>query len=222
MQIQIHSDVTLDAAPEDETIDIVTVFHDLVTEKEATVTHRCLRALQLDPMRPVGLNLIRVSNRRVNRGFAPACNLGASYGTAPVIGFFNPDVKVDAPFATRVIQTFDEDPNLVIAGNRFGKPARELKSWGLTEWVCGAAMFVRRSWWEITGGFDPKFEWAWEETDLIFRAQSEGRGVRDLRLPIRHASPLPGVDPPNVASYKEQRFEAGRQRYRSKNGVDTA
>lgn len=42
------------------------------------------------------------------------------------------------------------------------------------EWLCGAALLIRRTMLEELGGFDPRFFLYFEETDLCFRAQRAG------------------------------------------------
>lgn len=201
------SDVKIDRASGDVPVplDVVTVHHDARNTVETRSLHARLRA-----MHPDGLNLIAVSNQVVNRGFASACNLGAAYGSSPIVGFLSPDVTVHGPFVADVVRCFDSDPSVVIAGNRWGKPARELRHWGLDEWVCGAAMFVRRSWWASVGGFDTAYVWSWEETDLCRQAQESGHRIVDLNLPIEH--PVVGEN----TDYKATNFALGRSVYRQK------
>lgn len=189
--------------------DLVTVFHNDRNHKEHLALERALREFETD------YRFIPVDNRVENRGFARGCNVGAAIGDAPVIGFLNPDVGIQGPFLERVHDVLGRD-NVVVTGCRFGKPQTEIRSWGCRDWVCGAALFVRRSWWESVGGFDEQFVWGWEETDLVRRAESAGLHVRSIELPIRHASPA--HDTPEDAEYKRRHFEEGARRFRSKWG----
>jgi len=161
-----------------------------------------------------GFQLIGVDNRRVNRGFAAACNLGALHpnAKAPVIGFLNPDVRVEGAFINRVAATLDS--TTVITGCRYGKPDLELRTWGVRNWVCGAALFVDRRWFESVGGFDERFVWSWEETDLIRQAETLGLICKPINLPIYHDSPTQNTEAD--ATYKNYYFTQGEQRYRSK------
>lgn len=161
-----------------------------------------------------GYRLIGVDNRERNRGFAVGCNLGARHpdATARVIGFLNPDVEVTGPFLAAATKALV--PPVVITGCRYGKEQRELDIWGVNEWVCGAAMFVARDWFQAVGGFDEQFTWSWEETDLIRQAETQGYQCRAIELPINHQSPV--NDPPADRKYKQFNFAQGQKRYARK------
>lgn len=135
-------------------------------------------------------SLEMMDNRSNNVGFAKACNQGGKKHCASIIGFVNPDCKIHGPFARTVEDTFASDKRIVIAGCRFGKHLDEVQKWGLSDWVCGAAMFVRREWFESVGGFDERFVWSHEETDLCRRAEEMGLIVKSMWLPIEHESPI--------------------------------
>lgn len=182
-------------------IDVVTVYHCERNYEEYSWLKQ-----QIKKWEPKDTNLIGVSNMQINRGFSKACNLGANEGRAPVIGFLNPDAYVEGRFVTTVLSAF-VDTQVVIAGCRFGKPDHELKAWGCREWVCGAAMFVRRSWFEQVGGFHEGYMWGWEDTDLVRLAESQGHRVLALDLPITHQSP--SENSPQDVAFKRQHFDAG-------------
>jgi hypothetical protein len=103
---------------------------------------------------------------------------------------------------------------VLITGCRYGKPHGELRQWGVTDWVCGAAMFVRRSFFESVAGFDEQFVMYFEETDLIRRAQLAGGRCQSIDLPIEHASPL--WDPPEDVRYKHYWFDESARRFYAK------
>lgn len=212
-----HEDVTVIHGSDDLTgdgalIDIVTVPHNDINTAETEALFAALHAAH-----PAQLTLIAVSNRRINRGFAKACNMGAGYGRSPIVGFLNPDVVIqNDSWVGQVVRALERDPHLMVVGNRFGKPANELRHWGVTQWVCGAVMFVRRTWWEHLGGFDEQFVWSWEETDFVRRTEQAGYGVADLKLPIAHAVQGENTD------YKREHFDRGRKLYRAKHGLPTA
>lgn len=151
-----------------------------------------------------------VDNQADNRGFARGCNLGASRGSAPYIALLNPDLVVNGPLFARVLEVFESDPTVMVTGERFGKPDKELREWGCSDWVCGAAFFVRRSWWERLEGFDDRFHWAWEETDFIRRTEAEGGVVRSIELPVRHHHDM-DEDPVADRTYKINHFARGRE-----------
>lgn len=192
-------------------VDVVTVFHrdenhllalDLKTQIE--------RYEDLIPW-----NFIGVDNREVNRGFAKGCNYGARKGQAPVIAFLNPDVKVTGPIFAKVIDALSGDSGCVITGSNFGKRPNEYERiWGCREWVCGAAFFVRRDFFTTMAGFDERYVWGWEETDLIRRAQIQildRKPVKAITLPIAHASP--DDNPVEDVIYKNKHFNEGAARF---------
>jgi GT2 family glycosyltransferase len=189
--------------------DLVTVYHNETSRELHSQLLATIRAHEPDG----GYRIIGIDNRRVNRGFARACNLGAFHpeATAPVIGFLNPDIVVEGPFLDQAADALQAPT--VITGCRFDKPESELRDWGVTNWVCGAAMFVDRRWFRSVGGFDTQFIWSWEETDLIRQAEAEGLLCRSLDLPIRHEQ---HPDEPRDARYEQQNFDTGERLYRRK------
>lgn len=192
--------------------DLVTVFHNAVNYEQHQRLFADIGRFEPDG----GFRLIGVDNRLNNRGFAAGCNLGAFHpeAKAPIIGFVNPDLLVRGPFLDDVEQALDGP--VVITGHRFGKAQRELDIWGVRDWVCGAAMFVRRSWFTQVGGFDEQFTWGWEETDLIRRAQAMALRCHSIPLALAHESPA--VDSVEDASYKRFHFEQGAKRFYTKWG----
>lgn len=194
-------------------IDIVTVFHNEKNFAQSLELSRSVTKHETDG----GYRLIGVDNRRKNRGFAQACNLGAFHPTAdaPIIGFLNPDLVVAGPFIDLVEQTLVRP--VVITGHRFDKPQRELDLWGLRNWVCGAALFVERTWFLSVGGFDPQFVWSFEESDLIRQAEMTGLACKALPLPFEHRSP--DEDTLEDAAYKRLHFAQAHDRYYRKWGT---
>lgn len=188
-------------------VDLVVVYHNQKNRSQA----RDLKARLAELEPGDAYTFIGVSNVERNRGFGPGCNYGAWQGDSEFIGFLNPDVHIDGPFLAPIVNTFRSDPDVVICGERFGKAAHELKVWGCRNWVCGACMFVRRSWFEAIGGFDEQFKWGWEETDLIREAEYMGLGVVSLFLPVRHESPVENSKQDHV--YKNRHFDAGKKAF---------
>jgi len=192
-------------------MDIVTVFHNDTNRVQADQLR-----FKVELYADTAHTFTAVDNTRENRGFGPACNLGASEGTGRIIGFLNPDLVIVGPFMHTVEIAFDHDPALVITGERFGKPLEEIVQWGCNDWVCGAAFFVRRTFFELMRGFDEQFVWAWEETDLIRRAVAHGMLVRSIPLPFNHSSPT--RDSLEDSAYKAYHFDRGAKLFRQKWG----
>lgn len=180
--------------------DIVTVYHNEDNQRLADKLEFSLKHFHYG-----SFNLIKHSNMEQNLGFAKGCNVGASKGSAPYLGFLNPDVDVYGPIIDILMEAFDAGAD--ITGDDFGKPDAEKKIWGCSQWICGAAFFIRRSVWEELGGFDEAFVWGWEETDLIRRAQLKNFVVKAVELPIRHESPTYNSDEDH--EYKNRHFNNG-------------
>lgn len=155
------------------------------------------------------------NNMKHNHGFAKGCNLGARDVTSPIIGFINPDAIVEGPFVKEVTTALS-DPEVVICGNRYEKSPRELKIWKVKHFVCGACFFVDKEWFDSVGGFDERYVWSHEELDLIRQAETQGKGVRELRLPISHRSPVD--DDRQDKDYKRKHFNHAAKQYVKKWG----
>lgn len=193
-------------------IDIVTVFHNETNRAQA-------RKLVVDVQRhePDGdIRFFLVDNRIHNRGFAAGCNTGAFHpkAKAPIIGFLNPDVEVGGPFIAEVGAALHRP--VVITGCRYDKPQRLVDAWGVHDWVCGATLFVTREWFTSVRGFDRRFVWSHEETDLIRQAETQGLAAKSIRLPLGHRSP--DVDTDEDTAYKRKYAAEGDQLYFQKWG----
>jgi GT2 family glycosyltransferase len=124
-------------------------------------------------------SLIEIDNSSSNVGWAAACNAAAERGEAELIGFLNQDLTLTDGWLEPILERFEADPNLVIAGPRCedGLPWPRIPI-GLNSWVCGACMLVRRAFFESAGGFDSeRFPHEYAETDLERTAQAQGHSV---------------------------------------------
>jgi GT2 family glycosyltransferase len=186
--------------------DIVTVYHTQPAMEDAARLYS-----EVERHCSLPFTFITVDNRIDNRGFARGCNVGVSQGGHAYIGLLNPDCHVKGDPLQPVVDAF-RDPVIVITGERFEKQETEVRAWGCTDWVCGAAFFVRRSFWERVGGFDERYVWAWEETDMIRRAEQMGYRAKSIRLPVEHSSPRD--DSEGTSAYKNHWFEHGARVFR--------
>jgi GT2 family glycosyltransferase len=121
-----------------------------------------------------------IDNSYDNRGFSQAANIGASYGHADIIAFLNPDIHLVTGWADETLKAMAADSNLAISGPRLDDGMdwpRDVSRNGIKNWVCGACFFVRRDFFESRGGFDERFFFTYEETDLIRRAEMGGFSV---------------------------------------------
>lgn len=190
-------------------MDIVTVYHNNVNLAQADQLWTDLRQYE-DPGK---FRFYAHSNVRENLGFAKGCNVGAAKGDSEFIGFLNPDVEVRGRFID-LVEEILRLPDVVITGCRFNKPQVELDEWGVKEWVCGAAFFVRRDWWVELGGFDERYVWSHEETDFIRQTEARKKKILPAELPIKHASPT--SDSSRDRQYKEVHFAEASKAYREK------
>jgi GT2 family glycosyltransferase len=191
-------------------IDVVTVVYNEKTHDQAEALRPILAA---DPC--IG-NFIVIDNRIDNRGFAKACNLGALQARADILGFINPDAVVSGSLEA-VERCFAGLPKTMVCGESFGKNREIIELWGLKNWVCGAAMFVRREWFERLDMFDCRFHWSFEETDFELRTENAGFDVTPVSLPITHQSPED--DTVEVIVYKTYWLNRGWALYKEKYGI---
>lgn len=199
-------------------IDVVTVFYNEKTKRQTEQLF--VRIAELHDPEVTPFSLVAVDNTVENRGFSKACNLGAKEGNGEILAFINPDVEIDGPFLGVVEQEFAKDAALQITGCRFDKPKEVLDTWRLPDWICGATFFVRRSWFGDLGGFDERYVWSFEETDMLqatFRRLGP-HAVKSIRLPVRHESPDPEFESLEVVLYKHYHLQRGWRLYREKWG----
>jgi N-acetylglucosaminyl-diphospho-decaprenol L-rhamnosyltransferase len=147
---------------------------------------------------------VRITEAGGNVGFAAGCQLGARATQAPLLLFLNPDAVpapgcVDALRACAVEQpawgawqalvTLQDGRHINTSGNlvhwlgfgwaaglgepveRAGSTPREVG------FASGAAMVVRRSAWDATGGFDERYFMYGEDLDLSLRLRLAGWSV---------------------------------------------
>lgn len=194
-------------------IDIVIVIYN---EKTAHLAAALSAKLACDP----AVDRVIIHDNRVeNLGFGKGCNRGASQSKADVIGFLNPDIMLSGTLEA-VEETFRANENVMVTGCRFGKSDEQLHMWSIDEggWVCGAAFFVRRSWFDQLGRFDEQFVFGYEETDFCKRTFDAGFKVLPIDLPITHDSP--SDDPVQTIVYKVYWMTRGWDLYKQKHGIN--
>jgi GT2 family glycosyltransferase len=191
-------------------VDLVTIVHN---DMNRSFAERLRVGLEL--YEPDNYRLIVRDNFAVNLGFAKGCNWGAKQATSDIIGFVNPDVLVNGSFITTVESQF-LDPKVVITGCTFRKGKVDQSHNGLTNWVCGAALFVRRDWFVSNGGFFEGYVWSWEETDLCRTAESQGLEVKPILLPLVHDRSHVAKESLEDKTYKDKYFREGAKVYRGR------
>ncbi|MFK7962004.1 MAG: glycosyltransferase family 2 protein [Phycisphaerales bacterium] len=139
-----------------------------------------------------------------NLGFGRGCNAGAEGFSGRYVLFLNPDATATPETIRTLVAFMDEHPECGIAAPAIVEPDGELQVFGgrttpasiireafgrrvsgrrplepghapaEADWVCGAALMIRRELFEAIGGFDPRYFLYFEETDLCRRAQLAG------------------------------------------------
>ncbi len=153
-----------------------------------------------------------------NLGFGRGCNLGAARSYTPYLLFLNPDARMESADIAGLCDFMDEHPDAGIAGPAIIEEDGSLQHAGglptpgtilrqalgrpthhrpivpgdapfETDWICGAALMIRRDLFEELGGFDPRFFLYFEETDLCLRTRRRGAEIWAVGTAVaRHAA----------------------------------
>jgi hypothetical protein len=142
---------------------------------------------------------VRVVENEINRGYAPACNLGAAQASAPFILFLNNDASLSTSGLDALVDAARADDDTAIWQPVTRRTDGTLEStgdrftwWGILQHLeappdedssevfatVGAALLVRRSAFEELGGFEDSYFAYYEESDLCWRARMFGCAVR--------------------------------------------
>jgi GT2 family glycosyltransferase len=146
---------------------------------------------------------VRVIDSGANLGFGGGCHVGARASTAPLLLFVNPDSRPEQNCLARLRAAADDQPAwaawqaaVLVPDDRIntdggvvhylgigwagdcGEPLDRLPG-GPTEvaFASGAAMVIRRTAWDRTGGFDPSYFLYHEDLDLGLRLWLAGERV---------------------------------------------
>lgn len=148
---------------------------------------------------------VRVHRLARNEGFVAAANAGAALARGRFLMLLNNDTEVEVGWLDALLDTFERDPAVGVAGSKLLAPDGKLQecgglvwrdggawNWGRggdadrpeyrylreVDYVSGAAMMLPKALWDALGGFDPLFAPGYyEDTDLCFRARAAGRRV---------------------------------------------
>jgi N-acetylglucosaminyl-diphospho-decaprenol L-rhamnosyltransferase len=179
-----------------------------------------------------------------NVGFARGCNLGMRATGDPVVTFLNPDVGLERSVAD-LVEACAADDRLVLGGGLTGEAggalgnARRRETLGTelrravlgarssvqpvtpdsgtvaVPQVDGAFLMADRTFLELLGGYDERFELYFEDLDLCERAREKGRVLLDTRCYGSHAG---GGSSRTVAATSYCVFRVSRVRYFAKRG----
>jgi N-acetylglucosaminyl-diphospho-decaprenol L-rhamnosyltransferase len=169
-----------------------------------------------DDLEPLRKEFPKVSfySSSKNRGFGGGHNWLAAKTKAPWICLLNPDITLTQRSSLAGLLKSVEAAQAVVAGPLLvtakGKPQwwdhGELLGWkaviannaghaywklrrqpGRVAWVSGAALLVRRDWFERVGGFDERYFLYKEEEDLCLQIRRQGGVVwYDPSIQMRH------------------------------------
>ena len=162
---------------------------------------------------------VRIVRNGVNLGFVGTCNAGAAVAKGKYLLFLNNDTLVREGWLDELVETFEQVPNVGIAGSKLLFADGSLQeaggimwrlgdgwNWGRgrdphepafcylrdADWVSGAALMIERAMFRELGGFDEHFAPGYyEDTDLAFRVRA--RGKRVVMQPASEIVHLEGV-----------------------------
>lgn len=148
---------------------------------------------------------VRVLRNSRNLGFVGSCNAGAAAARGRYLFFLNNDTLMRPGWLDALVESFEYDPRIGVAGSRLLFPDGKLQevggiiwrlgdgwNWGRNQdpddprflymrdadYVSGAALMIERALFEKLGGFDMRYAPAYyEDTDLCFRVREAGRRV---------------------------------------------
>ena len=157
---------------------------------------------------------LKIVENGKNVGFGAACNIGALNSKGDVLLFLNPDTEILSPGIESLLKNFYSDPTIGIIGPEILTEKDRLQQWSFgeaptifgllknnlfppkiesalvdfdTEWVSGAALFIRKSLFEKLNGFDENFFMYFEDIDLCKRARKKFfRTIVSPQAKIRH------------------------------------
>lgn len=162
---------------------------------------------------------VRILRNANNLGFVRTCNAGAAVAKGKYLLFLNNDTLVKDGWLDELVETFEQVPNIGIAGSKLLFEDGKLQeaggiiwrlgdgwNWGRgrdpsepafsylrdADWVSGAALMIEATMFRDLEGFDPLFAPGYyEDTDLAFRVRA--RGKRVVMQPASEIVHLEGV-----------------------------
>jgi GT2 family glycosyltransferase/glycosyltransferase involved in cell wall biosynthesis len=148
---------------------------------------------------------VRIVRNTKNLGFVRTCNAGAALARGKYLFFLNNDTLVKPGWLDELVETFEQVPNIGIAGSKLLFADGKLQeaggiiwrlgdgwNWGRgrdpdepgfsylrdADWVSGAALMIERTLFDKLKGFDEYYAPAYyEDTDLAFRVRALGKRV---------------------------------------------
>ena len=185
----------------------------------------------------------RVVSLTENVGFLRACNAGIAEARGQLVLFLNNDAIPQAGSIDHLVARMQSDPAIGVVGAKLVYLDRSLQEAGGLVWAngdgwnlgrgddpaspefsypidvdycSGAALLVRRSLLDATGGFDERYSPAYyEDTDLCFEARA--RGLRVVMEPKARVVHMEGQSHGTSTASGIKRFqEVNREKFREK------
>jgi N-acetylglucosaminyl-diphospho-decaprenol L-rhamnosyltransferase len=149
---------------------------------------------------------VKIINSGKNIGFGAACNLGAEEARGETLLFLNPDTEIVSNNIAELIKKF-ENKKLAAIGPRLITEDKKTQAWCVgrdisfwqllknnlgvvdskkiweseretqTDWISGAALFLRKKDFERADGFDEKYFMYAEDMDLCRKIRMLGQDV---------------------------------------------
>lgn len=184
---------------------------------EVIVVDDCSPDNTLDALQEVpGL---RVVSNQTNQGFIRSCNAGAAVAHGEYLCFLNNDTQVCDDWLDELVRTFDDFPDVGLAGSKLVYPNGKLQEAGGIIWrdgcaknfgrgadpfhpmfnytrevdyVSGASILIRKKLFDEFGGFDELYLPAYgEDSDLALKARN--RGLKVMYQPLSVAIHYEGI-----------------------------
>jgi len=161
--------------------------------------------------------------KRRNLGFIGGCKVGADCAQGEFLVFLNNDVIPEKGFLSPALVHFKDKDVFAVSFNepqfgwakiwwRGGFVHHGIGGSGkrahISAWASGGSAILRKSMWQILGGFDPLFApFYWEDFDLSFRAWKRGwKIIWEPKAVVhhRHESTISKLDKSYVDLIKER------------------
>ena len=213
-----------------ECLESVFKYNDIDDSLEVIVVDNCSKdyetmAAQINDMYG---ERVKVLHNTKNGGYGQGNNVGIRVASAPVIMIMNPDVRLCEPVFSKVWDSFEHNPKIVMYGltqrNANGQIGRSTSwtrrihpyiaeplrylfgKWNLYlqhyMYICGACFFIRKESFEIAGLFDEGIFMYNEEDDI------HGRLMKDSNALIIYDKSLSYIHlHPSVSDYGKEDYE---------------